>query len=159
MWSTASRAHLNCDFRFNSQPLAITFTTQRSIGGRTWPNVNFDNLQFDHVFTLWGNNTLGLLSYWWHANRQVAGRGEMTITSAESLPLLDFRPLSDEQLATAEAIFEGVPGQGAKARLPGRRRHQPRPAGLRRGHLRGSPPPRRQVLHWAGGVVWRARGC
>ena len=30
----------------------------------------------------------------------------MTIRSAESLCVLDFRALSDEQLATAEAIFE-----------------------------------------------------
>ena len=29
----------------------------------------------------------------------------MTIRAAESLPVLDFRALSDEQLATAEAIF------------------------------------------------------
>ena len=49
---------------------------------------------------------LGLLCYWWHASRQVAGRGDMTIRSAESLPVLDFRALTDEQLATAEAIFD-----------------------------------------------------
>ena len=30
----------------------------------------------------------------------------MTIRSAESLPVLDFRALSDDQLATAEAIFD-----------------------------------------------------
>ena len=30
----------------------------------------------------------------------------MTIRSAETLPVLDFRTLSDEQLATAKAIFD-----------------------------------------------------
>ena len=30
----------------------------------------------------------------------------MTIRSAESLPVLDFRALTDEQLATAEVIFD-----------------------------------------------------
>ena len=30
----------------------------------------------------------------------------MTVRSAESLPVLDFRTLSDEQLATAQEIFE-----------------------------------------------------
>ena len=106
IWATASRAHLSRGFRFNSQPLATAFTEQESIGGRAWPNVSFDNPRFDYAFTLWGNSTLGLLSYWWHSSRQVAGRGDMTIRSAETLPVLDFDTLSAEQLRCAEAIFD-----------------------------------------------------
>ena len=105
-WETASHAHVNRDFRFNSQPLTAAFTGAPSIGGRAWPNVLFDNPRFDYVFSLWMNSTLGLLSYWWHANRQQSGRGTTTISAIESLPVLDFRALSDEQLATAERIFE-----------------------------------------------------
>ncbi len=105
-WRMASRAHLNLDFRFNSQPLGVAFTSQPSMGGRAWPNATFDELRFDTVFTLWGNSTLGLLSFWWHSNRQVAGRGTTAKTSAETLPVLDFRTLSDDQLSTAEAIFD-----------------------------------------------------
>ena len=48
---------------------------------------------------------MGLLMHWWHSNRQHAGRGTTTIRAAESLSVLDFRALSDDQLATAEAIF------------------------------------------------------
>ena len=106
VWATASRAHLSRGFRFNSQPLATAFTEQESIGGRAWPNVSFDNPQYDYAFTLWGNSTLGLLCYWWHSSRQVAGRGDMTIRSAETLPVLDFRTLSDAQLRQAETIFD-----------------------------------------------------
>ena len=106
VWSTASRAHLNRDFRFNSQPLGATFTEQASIGGRAWPNAVFSDSRFDYAFAIWGNSTLGLLSYWWHSNRQVSGRGATTIRAAESLPVLDFRTLTDDQLATAEAIFD-----------------------------------------------------
>ena len=105
-WGTASRAHISRGFRFNSQPLTIAFTEQASVGGRAWPNVTFSNPRFDYAFTVWGNSTLGMLCYWWHSNRQVAGRGDMTIRSAESLPVLDLRTLSDEQLDTAQAIFE-----------------------------------------------------
>ena len=47
-----------------------------------------------------------MLSYWWHSNRQQAGRGRTTIRSAETLPVLDFHTLSDDQLATAKAIFD-----------------------------------------------------
>ena len=104
-WATASRAHISRGFRFNSQPLAVAFTEQQSAGGRGWPNVTFNVPGYDLAFALWGNSTLGLLSYWWHSNRQVAGRGDMTIRSSETLPVLDFRALSDEQLLTAESIF------------------------------------------------------
>ncbi len=105
VWATASRAHISRGFRFNSQPLAVAFTEQQSSGGRGWPNVAFNVPEYDLVFALWGNCTLGLLSYWWHSNRQVAGRGDMTISSVDSLPVLDFRALTDEQLLMAEMVF------------------------------------------------------
>ena len=105
VWDTASHVHLNLEFRFNAQPLAIALTEQKSIGGRAWPNVSLESDRFDYVFAVWGNSTLGILCHWWHSGRQDAGRGAMTIRSAESLPVLDFRALSDDQLATAEDIF------------------------------------------------------
>ena len=91
VWTTASRAHLNLDFRFTSQPLTVAFTEQASIGGRAWPNVIFDDMRFDYAFAVWANSTLGLLCFWWHSNRQVAGRGTTTIMAVESLPVLDLR--------------------------------------------------------------------
>ena len=105
VWATASRAHINLDFTFGSQPLAVAFTDQESVGGRVWPNVTFDDLRFDYAFAVWGNSTLGLLSWWWHSNRQQSSKGGLTIRSAETLPVLDFRTLSEEQLAQAEEIF------------------------------------------------------
>ena len=73
IWDTASRAHLNRDFRFTSQPLTAAFTDQLSIGGVAWPNVSFPSPSFDYAFTVWANTTLGLLSFWWHSNRQQSG--------------------------------------------------------------------------------------
>ena len=104
-WATASRTHLSRDFRFNSQPLAAAFTEQASIGGRAWPNVLFDNQRLDYTFTVWANSTLGLICFWWHSNRQVAGRGTTTVSAVDSLPILDFRTLTDDQLSTAKDIF------------------------------------------------------
>ncbi|MYB48697.1 MAG: hypothetical protein F4X72_05425 [Dehalococcoidia bacterium] len=106
VWATASRAHLNRDFTFGSQALAVAFTEWESIGGRVWPNVTFDDTGLDYAFAVWGNSTLGLLLYWWHSSRQQSSKAGITIRSAESLPVLDFRALTDEQLATAEAIFD-----------------------------------------------------
>ena len=106
VWLTASRAHLNRDFTFGSQPLAVAFTETRSLGGRVWPNVSFSNDALDYAFSVWANCTLGLLSYWWHSSRQQSSKAGMTVRSADSLPVLDLRALTDEQLATAEAIFD-----------------------------------------------------
>ena len=105
VWSTASRVHLNRDFTFGSQALAIAFTDMESIGGRVWPNVIFADKRYDYALSLWGNSTLGLLSYWWHSSRQQSSKAGMTIRSSGSLPILDFRALTDDQLRTAEAIF------------------------------------------------------
>ena len=107
MWkNTTGRAHLTLDFRFTSQPLASAFTDYKSMGGTAWPNVNFPNTQYDYPFILWCNSTLGMLLYWWHASRQQDGRGRMTVVGIETLPILDLRSVSDDQLATAQSIFD-----------------------------------------------------
>ena len=113
-WATASRAHISRGFRFNSQPLAVAFNDHQSMGGRAWPNVRFSNLKHDFAFVLWMNSTLGLVSYWWHSNRQVAGRGDTTIRSAASLPVLDFRTLNPMQLRKAEQIFKAFRNKDLK---------------------------------------------
>ena len=106
VYATASRVHLNRDFRFNSQPLMVAFTEYKSLGGRSWPNVTFESTRLDPAFALWGNSTLGMLMYWWHSSRQDSGRGTTTIRSAESLLVLDLRTLTDDQLSTAQEIFD-----------------------------------------------------
>ena len=105
-WATASHSHISRDFRFNSQPLAAAFTDQPSIGGRAWPNVILDDKKLEKAFAVWANGTLGLLSFWWNSNRQVAGRGTTSVSALESLPVLDFRALSEDQLIMAELIFD-----------------------------------------------------
>ena len=104
-WATSSHAHINRDFRFNSQPLTAAFTEQPCIGGRAWPNVAFDNKVMEYAFVVWANGTLGLLSYWWNSNRQVAGRGSTSVSGIETLRMLDFRALTNDQLLMAEMIF------------------------------------------------------
>ncbi len=106
IWETSSRSHLNRDFRLNSQPLTVAFTERTTIGGRAWPNVIFDDEHFDYTFTVWGNSTLGLLSFWWHSSRQQTGRAIITIRHAESLPILDLRALTNDQHAEARQIFD-----------------------------------------------------
>ena len=106
VWSTASRSHLNLDFTFGSQALAVAFTERKTVGGRVWPNIMFPDKRFDYVFSIWSNSTLGLLSHWWHSSRQQSSKAGITIRSADSLHVLDFRALTDEQLMKAEDIFD-----------------------------------------------------
>ena len=106
VWATASRAHVNREFTFGSQALAVAFTERESIGGSAWPNVIFDDMRFDCAFTVWGNSALGLLSHWWHSSRQQSSKARMSIRSADSLTILDLRTLTDDQLSTAQEIFD-----------------------------------------------------
>ena len=106
VWATATKAHINLEFRFNSQPLTVAITDNKTIGGRAWPNIGFSSPSFETAFALWGNCTLGMLIQWWYSSRQDAGRGALTIRSAETLPILDFRTLTEAQLAKAEKIFK-----------------------------------------------------
>ena len=105
VWARTSRVHLNREFTFGSQPLAFAFTERESAGGSVWPNVIFDDQRFDYALSIWGNSTLGLVSYWWHSSRQQSSKARMTVRHSGTLPILDFRALSDAQLALAESIF------------------------------------------------------
>ena len=108
IWNTRSHAHYSADFRFNSQPLGVAFTEERTIGGTAWPNLQFDSKELEIAHTLWGNSTLGLLLYWWHSSRQQAGRGRMPVTAIRTMPTFDVTSLSDAQLQTAESIFKDM---------------------------------------------------
>ena len=105
-WAKASYSHFNAEYTFGAQPLAVAFTERASMGGSAWPNVLFPDKTFDYTFAVWGNSTLGLLAFWWHSSRQQSSKARMTGSNAETLPVLDFRALTDEQLATAERIFD-----------------------------------------------------
>lgn len=106
VWSTASRSHVTVDFRLNSQPLTVAYTENPVMGGRAWPNVIFLDERFDYAFPVWGNSTLGLVSYWWRSSRQQPGRAVCSFRALETIPSFDLRSLTDEQLATARQIFD-----------------------------------------------------
>lgn len=59
--ATASRSHINLDFRFTSQPLTVAHTARVSIGGTAWPNVCFSDERFDYSFLRMEQHHLGYL--------------------------------------------------------------------------------------------------
>jgi hypothetical protein len=106
IWRSASKCHLNRDFRYNSQSTAFCYTERAAIGGRAWPSLTFRSLSHDKAFLLWANSTLGLICHWWQANKQQSGRGSITLTKLPKFRVYDFRQLTDGQLSDAASIFD-----------------------------------------------------
>lgn len=108
---TASRLHINLDFRINSQPLAACMTPEPSIGGTAWPNFLCENKCWEIPLVLWANTTPGLIAFWWIGTRQQQGRARLTISRLPSLAVLDTRRLSAVQLERAGVIFDAFKNQ------------------------------------------------
>ncbi len=108
IWATATRAHYNCELRFNSQSLIVAMTERPCIGGRAWPSVIFEDRDHEHAFALWCNSTLGLLLHWWRANKTQSGRGTTTVTGIPNIPALDTRTLTAEQQVAAIEAFDAM---------------------------------------------------
>lgn len=106
--ATASHCHFNRDFRFNSQSTAMQFTPGRTIGGRAWPSICLATPEQEKAMVLWANISLGLLLYWWYANKTQPGRGSILRTNLESLPVLDVTKLTKRQLHRAAKIFDEI---------------------------------------------------
>lgn len=106
IWDSASRLHLNRDFRLNSQPLAACFTDTPCIGGHAWPTYKLYDANWDRIMVLWANTTLGLISFWWVGSLQQHGRARLAISRLSELMTLDPRDLTDSQLTLADEIFD-----------------------------------------------------
>jgi hypothetical protein len=106
IWFTASHSHFNRDFRFNSQSTAMQLTTRKSIGGRAWLSVSLESLEQEKALVLWANTSLGLLLYWWHANKQQSGRGTIGKEALHDLCVLDVKALTPDQLKRAVKVFD-----------------------------------------------------
>ncbi len=107
-WMTAAASHYNLDLQFNSQSLCVAATSLPTIGGRAWPTVVLDNPSWWSLYSLWANSTLGLLAHWWTANKTQSGRGCHTVTSIPLIPVFDLRTATEEQIASAESVFQEI---------------------------------------------------
>ncbi|MCY4093507.1 MAG: hypothetical protein OXG05_00100 [Gammaproteobacteria bacterium] len=106
IWQRRSRSLVAREVAYSSQSLITGFASESVIGGRGWPNVQLDNETQEKAFVLWGNCTLGVISFWYYSSRQQVRRSIVTVTSINSLPWLDPTALTDEQLARIDEIFE-----------------------------------------------------
>lgn len=112
LWQrTASRLHMNRDFRLNSQPLAACLTERTSLGGTAWPNFVLQDSTWEQAILLWANTSLGLMSFWWHGTRQQQGRSRITISRLPGLITLDVRCFDNQQLERCGEIVEALQDQ------------------------------------------------
>lgn len=105
---TASHCHINRDFRFNSQSTCMQFTERPTISGRAWISIGLRDEIEEKALTLWGNSTLGLLLYWWQANKQQAGRGSIGVAALPRLRTLDLRSIDRGRVEALAAIFDAM---------------------------------------------------
>jgi hypothetical protein len=115
--ASATHLHVNLDWQFNSQPLQAQWTPRPAIGGVAWPSVRLCTLRGDGSYDLererlesialllWLNSTPGILIRWLWCSRQQDGRGRLTREVLVSMPVLDVRQLSEEQLVRCENLF------------------------------------------------------
>ena len=104
----SSRVHHNASLRFNANSLSVLFTERPALGISSVVNVVFANSDYDYVWTLWSNSTLGLLCYWMHSSKRYAGRGRMELTVLHSLPTLNVKKLDETAVQNAKYIFEEI---------------------------------------------------
>jgi len=114
VWKTASHCHFNRDFRFNSQSTGMQFTPRRTIGGRAWLSLQLSSPELEKVLVLWANTSLGMLLYWWHANKQQSGRGSIGKSQLQTLPILDVTRLTARQLRAAVELFDSMSDKDLK---------------------------------------------
>lgn len=103
-----SRIHYNMYLRYNTNSLTVMFTEQNTLGVNLIPSIIFKDKNYEYIWTLWCNSTLGLLCHWMNSSKQHLGRGIYARTDLRSLPTLDVRQLNQFQLTIAESIFHNL---------------------------------------------------
>ena len=106
-WATyASRLHINSEFTFSSQALAMAYTEEPTMGGRIWPNIIIDDIRQEQALALFSNTTLGILLHWWQSSRQQSSKATLTVTNTPHFYTLNPTMLDKKQMNAAAKIFE-----------------------------------------------------
>ncbi len=103
-----SRIHYNMFLRYNTNYLTVMFTEEKTLGINLIPSIIFEDENYEYVWTLWCNSTLGLSCHWMNSSKQHMGRGIYSRTDMRLLPTLDVRKLNQFQLMAAETIFHDL---------------------------------------------------
>lgn len=101
-----SHTHYHLKLGFPANSVLASWTEEATIGVNTLTNVVLNDPKYDKVWTLWTNSTLGLLCHWISTSKQQPGRGQSSLGHLLTIPTLDVRELTPEQLDAAKLIFD-----------------------------------------------------
>ena len=102
---TATRVHINCTCNYSSQSLLYIYLKKKTLASRVFPSFMVPT-KYEKPLSIWGNSTLGIISFWIHSARQQMAKGNATRTSMKEMPVLDFSKLSENQLKRLDNAFD-----------------------------------------------------
>ena len=111
LWERSGYLHISRDVRYTSQRVLATKSGTRALGVRSWFTLTIRDIADDRremaesALVVWLNTTFGMLLHANHANRSQLGRGTGNRTMLRTLPVLDVRRLTDEQLEGAHNMY------------------------------------------------------
>lgn len=110
IWNKSSHAHVNINVRFNANSLIASYTTKKSLGGASWPNLipckNIGLPDLEKAFVVWANTSMGILCYWSVVGKQQLGRGRTSRTGVSNIPVPNFSALSKQKLSLLSTLFD-----------------------------------------------------
>ena len=107
-WERASNLHIGAEVAFSTNTLAAAYTLCPSGGGRAWPSLKMESLDYERATCAWFNSTLGLMCYWFFGNRTQKARSTTSITAIPNMITLDWRALPPSRVASAVSIFNDL---------------------------------------------------
>ena len=107
VWTkAASHIHVNSELDATSQQIAFSYTPKSVIGGTSWPSIFMENNEYEKPLVAWGNTTLGILCRWSISSKQQIGKLRITVSTAPTIPVLDFQSLDATKLCNLEEVFD-----------------------------------------------------
>ena len=109
---TVSTLHYAQELRLTSQALVVARTVKDVLGGSSWQSLrDKPSCDFQSIFSLWGNSTLGLIVHWMKGTRTQNGRSRTSIETIRSIPCPNFSALDHAKLRRADVEFQRLKGQ------------------------------------------------
>lgn len=103
--STARRLHINMQPDYSAQKVLYPFTTKRTLGSSAFPCYDVKS-SHEKAIALWGNSSLGILTFWIHAGKQQLARGKTSKTAMECMSVLDTSKLTTNQIDLMNMHFD-----------------------------------------------------
>ena len=101
----ATHLHVSDAFRYNSQPLQAVYTPVPTLSGKGWPGLKMERDDQERALAVWLNTTMGLIIHWAVASHTQKAMGSLTKKQLESMPVLNVRALTQDQLDEMGRIF------------------------------------------------------